>query len=66
MAKNVGLPVTEPLVNEGLGTETSFMQKHLKRSQDQLITEDSCPIRFIVIESTVHSLFYDYTQSFLP
>lgn len=40
MTKDVGLPVIEPLVNEGLGTETSFMQKHLKRSQDQLITED--------------------------
>lgn len=57
MAKNIGLPVIEPLVNEGLGTETSFMQKHLKRSQDQLITEDSCPIRFIVIEGTVQFVF---------
>lgn len=65
MAKDVGLPVIEPLVNEGLGTETSFMKKHLKRSQDQLITEDSCPIRFLVIEGTVHSLFSNYTQSFL-
>lgn len=57
MAKNIGLPVIEPLVNEGLGTETSFMHKHLKRSQDQLITEDSCPIRFIVIEGTVQFVF---------